>query len=73
MNVEIGTEAAQFPGKEYINGIYVAVQKAGGHLNRVGGRSGQRKEVGNIPGLGERTDVCRADTLCQRVSSLHAQ
>ncbi len=22
MNVEIGTEAAQFPEKEYINGIY---------------------------------------------------
>jgi hypothetical protein len=26
MNVEIGAEAAQFPGKEYINGIAVAVQ-----------------------------------------------
>jgi hypothetical protein len=26
MNVEIGTEAAQFPGKEYINGIFVAEQ-----------------------------------------------
>ncbi len=26
MNVEIGTEAAQFPEKEYINGIYAAVQ-----------------------------------------------
>jgi hypothetical protein len=25
MNVEIGTEAAQFPEKEYINGISVAV------------------------------------------------
>jgi hypothetical protein len=25
MNVEIGTEAAQFQGKEYINGIAVAV------------------------------------------------
>jgi hypothetical protein len=25
-NVEIGTEAAQFPEKEYINGIFVAVQ-----------------------------------------------
>jgi hypothetical protein len=25
MNVEIGTEAAQFPGKEYMNGIFVAV------------------------------------------------
>ncbi len=26
MNVEIGTEAAQFPEKEYINGIFVAVR-----------------------------------------------
>ncbi len=25
MNVEIGTEAAQFPQKEYINGIFFAV------------------------------------------------
>jgi hypothetical protein len=26
MNVEIGTEAAQFPEKEYINGIFAAVR-----------------------------------------------
>jgi hypothetical protein len=26
MNVEIGTEAAQFPEKEYRNGIFLAVQ-----------------------------------------------
>ena len=26
MNVEIGTKAAQFPGKKYINGIFVAVR-----------------------------------------------
>ncbi len=26
MNVEIGTETAQFPEKEYINGIFVAVR-----------------------------------------------
>jgi hypothetical protein len=26
MNVEIGTEAAQFPEKEYINAIFLAVQ-----------------------------------------------
>ncbi len=25
INVEIGTEAAQFPEKEYINGIFLAV------------------------------------------------
>jgi hypothetical protein len=28
MYVEIGTEAAQFPEKEYINGIFVAVSVA---------------------------------------------
>jgi hypothetical protein len=28
MNVEIGTEAALFPGKEYITGIFVAVCQA---------------------------------------------
>jgi hypothetical protein len=28
MNVEIGTEAAQFPEKEYNNGIFVAVHAA---------------------------------------------
>ncbi len=27
MNVVIGTEAAQFPEKEYINGIFVAVHE----------------------------------------------
>ncbi len=27
MNVEIRTEAAQFPEKEYINGIFLAVRK----------------------------------------------
>jgi hypothetical protein len=27
MNVEIGTEAAQFPEKEYINVIFLAVQE----------------------------------------------
>ncbi len=26
MNVEIGTEAAQFPEKEYMNGIFFAVR-----------------------------------------------
>jgi hypothetical protein len=28
MNVEIGTKAAQFPEKEYINGIFLAVMAA---------------------------------------------
>jgi hypothetical protein len=31
MNVEIGIEDAQFPEKEYINGIFVAVH--GSHLD----------------------------------------
>jgi hypothetical protein len=31
MNVEIGTEAAQFPEKEYINGIFVAVHNMYNH------------------------------------------
>jgi hypothetical protein len=26
MNMKIGTDAAQFPEREYINGIFVAVQ-----------------------------------------------
>jgi hypothetical protein len=29
MNVEIGTEAAQFPGKEYIIGIFLAMNVQG--------------------------------------------
>ncbi len=28
MNAEIGTEVMQFPEKEYINGIFLAVQAA---------------------------------------------
>jgi hypothetical protein len=36
MNVEIGTEAAQFPEKKYINGIFVAVYNIG--LNSEGRR-----------------------------------
>jgi hypothetical protein len=34
MNVEIGAEAAQFPEKEYINGIAFAVWGGGGHFHR---------------------------------------
>ncbi len=40
MNIEIGTEAKQFPEKEYINGILVAVKKTAeeadcGHLRGI--------------------------------------
>ncbi len=31
MNVEIGTEATQFPEKEYINGIFLAVHVGYGY------------------------------------------
>jgi hypothetical protein len=34
MNVEIGTEAALFPEKEYIKGIFVAVQEGTGLIKR---------------------------------------
>ncbi len=44
MNVEIGTEAAQFLDKEYVNGIFVAVrvgtQRSGKH------RPGDKKNMG---------------------------
>jgi hypothetical protein len=33
MNVEIGAEATQFPEKEYINGIAVAVQNKCGNYS----------------------------------------
>ena len=35
MNVEIGAEAALFPGKEYINGIAVAVCTVTVHTSMV--------------------------------------
>jgi hypothetical protein len=37
MNVEIGTEAALFPEKEYISGIFVAVWTTGPFLSSDGG------------------------------------
>jgi hypothetical protein len=33
--VEIGTEAVQFPEKEYINGIFIAVWTGAHYLSRV--------------------------------------
>jgi hypothetical protein len=35
MNVEIGTEAAQFPEKEYRSGIFLAVKEEGKDLEFV--------------------------------------
>ncbi len=35
MNVEVGTDAAQFPEKEYINGIFVAVWLSDAPANRL--------------------------------------
>jgi hypothetical protein len=34
MNVEIGNEDAQFPEKEYINGIFVAVGGGGKQIHK---------------------------------------
>jgi hypothetical protein len=34
MNVEIGSEAAQFPEMEYINGIFLAVHNASDKLKQ---------------------------------------
>jgi hypothetical protein len=57
MNVEIGAEAALFPEKEYISGIFVAVW---GPAWGAGGRSGW------YPCLLESTcrSVCAACSLC---------
>jgi hypothetical protein len=43
--VEIGTEAAQFPVKEYINGIFVAMQEA--ILSSAAGSSSELRHVGS--------------------------
>jgi hypothetical protein len=41
MNVEIGTEAAQFAEKEYINGIFLAVWAQNSHFLQAGTGPGQ--------------------------------
>ncbi len=46
VNVEIGTEAAQFSEKEYINGIFAAVQQA--ILSSAAGSSLDLHHVGSI-------------------------
>jgi hypothetical protein len=48
MNVEIGIKAAQFPDKEYINGIFVAV------LNLLMSREGHSTVLCN----GVSTEIC---------------
>jgi hypothetical protein len=49
MNVEVGTEAVQFPEKEYLNGIFLAVQRISPKkraLNNQGeGQDVERKEA----------------------------
>ncbi len=64
MNVEIGKEAAQFPEKEYINGIFFAVRdgmtapqhsnnsrRAGGRGRRSGGRNSAGRNSGGQRGF----------------------
>jgi hypothetical protein len=50
MNVEIGAEAALFPGKEYIKGIFVAV-----HIPRA--RVLTQKGTGVFSGLNTKPDT----------------
>ncbi len=49
MNVKIGTEAAQFPSKEYINGIFVVVHSVKRRGPPDGERCGLHAEPGVIP------------------------
>jgi hypothetical protein len=58
MNVEIGAEAALFPEKEYINGIFVAVLLKKGrerwlrervHIAEKGKRKVAKERKGKIP------------------------
>jgi hypothetical protein len=48
MNVEIGTETAQFLAKEYINGIFLAVHT---QIGRKGMRSGGKGRQSMIFGF----------------------
>ncbi len=43
MNVEIGTKAAQFPEKEYINGIFLAVCGPCVHISLTSEKDGKRE------------------------------
>jgi hypothetical protein len=44
MNVEIGAEAAQFPEKEYVNGIAVAVQDPNSASWKSDGREDEKED-----------------------------
>ncbi len=48
MNVGIGTEATQFLEKEYINGIFVAVQGNGTIIHYLQGIGHQRPGIRNL-------------------------
>jgi hypothetical protein len=62
MNVEIGTEAAQFPEKEYINGIFVAVW-----YPRV-----SKAEAESYPELQNTKTICRA-IIATRISQKESE
>ncbi len=62
MNVEMGTEAVQFPEKEYINGIFVSVCCIEVAKNLVGQRwahSAKTKQC--LQGLGHEMDSAFVD------------
>jgi hypothetical protein len=64
MNVEIGTEPTQFPEKEYINGIFVAVypqpQRRKTHRGRWTGPSSKISAINSIMVHFHRGDFVRA-------------
>ncbi len=65
MNVEIGTEAAQFPEKEYINGIFFAVRN--GKMDQFAVDlpvvAWQRPGVGGVGGAAGEVSVAQAAAL----------
>jgi hypothetical protein len=58
MNVKIGTEAEQFPEKDYINGIFLAV-----HLTQI---PAAERRVGGTSFLIFRTRREASETICTR-------
>jgi hypothetical protein len=56
MNLEIRTESTQFPEKEYINGIILAVYVGDGWISSAIGTGGPAEEAGQ---QGRQVELCR--------------